>query len=121
MIPTLTDFSTEKSDPRLPCVVMPLSRNRHFGRADILDALDNSLVNSHDNSDEQGVANLRTYALCGAGGMGKTQIATEFFYRRKGDFNTAFWVNADELSKLSQSFSDIAISLGLVMPDSIDA
>jgi hypothetical protein len=122
MIPTLTDFSTEKSDPRLPCVIMPLSRNRHFfGRTDILEALDNALVNSQENNDDQGVANLRTYALCGVGGMGKTQIATEFFYQRKGKFDAAFWVNADELSKLSQSFNDIAISLGLVNPDSVDA
>lgn len=65
--------------------------------------------------------NLRTYALCGAGGMGKTQITIEFFYQRKGEFDAAFWVNADELSKLSQSFNDIAIRLGLVVLDSLDA
>lgn len=122
MIPTLTDFTIEKNDPHLPCFLMPLSRNRHFfGRADILTDLDKALVNSRDDSGQEITANLRTYALCAPGGMGKTQIATEFVHRRRNDFDAVFWVNADESSKLLQSFHSIAISLGLVLADSLDS
>jgi hypothetical protein len=53
--------------------------------------------------------------------MGKTQNATEFLYRRKIDFDAVFWVNADKPANLSQSFNDIALGLGLVLPDSVDS
>jgi hypothetical protein len=53
--------------------------------------------------------------------MGKTQNATEFLYRRKIDFDAVFWVNADKPPNLSQSFNDIALGLGLILPDSVDS
>jgi hypothetical protein len=116
------DITPEKRDFNLPCMVMPLSQNRSFyGREDILEALENALVHKQMEFAGEKGGYLRTYALCGAGGMGKTQIATEFMHRQKHAFDACFWVHADEPSKLAQSFNDIAIELGLVTPDSAAA
>jgi hypothetical protein len=126
MIPSLADFSIEKANPRLPCHVIPLSQNRDFvGRRTILEALENALVSPAEHrsvSDSSGEeTHLRTFALCGSGGMGKTQIATEFVHRIKAKFDAVFWVRADEPSKIAQSFSRSAVSLGLIDADSMDA
>lgn len=44
-IPSLSDFSVEKNDPRLPCHIIPLSRNYgFFGWTAVLQALDQALV-----------------------------------------------------------------------------
>ena len=123
MIPSLTDFSIEKTDPKLPCVVMPLSRNRHFfGRTVVMDTLHKAFFPNADSVQfGEPVPHLKTFALCGPGGMGKTQIAVEFLYRHKADFDAIFWVNADEPSKLAQNFNHIAITLGLIAEDSMEA
>ena len=47
------------------------------------------------------------------GGLGKTEIATEFVFHHKEKFDAVFWVRADEVAKLDQSYSQIACKLGL--------
>lgn len=117
MIPSLADFTTEKTDPVLPCYIIPLIQNpRFFGRSKILEEIGTALSPSSDTSE-----NLKTYALSGPGGMGKTQIATEFVYRSKSQFDAIFWVTADEPSKMATSFGNIATTLGLVAKDSPNA
>ena len=71
-------------------------------------------------ADDDGGIRLRTFAICGPGGMGKTQIAMEFVYRHK-DFDAILWVQADEPSKIAHDFSNIAITLGLVSANSVEA
>jgi hypothetical protein len=56
----------------------------------------------------------RSFALCGFGGLGKTQIATRYAFAREKDFDAIFWIQADEVGKLYKSFHDIAKALGLV-------
>ena len=112
----------EKNDPRLPCHVIPLSRNfGFFGRKSVLKTLDQALIPSSLVADDDRGIRLRTFAICGPGGMGKTQIATEFVYRHKKDFDAILWVQADEPSKIAHDFSNIAITLGLVTVNSVEA
>jgi CO dehydrogenase nickel-insertion accessory protein CooC1 len=61
------------------------------------------------------------FALCGPGGIGKTQVATEFVHTAKNRYDAIFWLQADQHSKLSQGYTNIAIKLGLVIEDSTDA
>ncbi|KAF2114038.1 hypothetical protein BDV96DRAFT_688292 [Lophiotrema nucula] len=83
------------------------SRNPDFfGRREVLERLDEHLLPSKTKG-------LRTFALCGMGGIGKSQIATEFAISRKGHFDAVFWIQADDLGKLGTSFSRIAEQLGL--------
>ena len=53
--------------------------------------------------------------------MGKTQIASEFVYRLKRDFDAIFWVHADEPSKIAHDFSHVVATLELVSEDSVEA
>lgn len=71
--------------------------------------------------DDDGRMRLKTFAICGPGGMGKTQIASEFVYRHKKDFDAIFWIHADGPSKIAHDFSNVATSLGLVSEDSVEA
>jgi hypothetical protein len=125
IIPLVSNFSVERDDPSLPCYIMPPhSRNRaFFGRSEILKAIGERLLpNDESSGDDWGEdPNLSMFAICGPGGIGKTQVATEFVYASKGCYDAIFWVQADEHSKLSQGYTNIAIRLGLVLEDSADA
>ena len=47
------------------------------------------------------------------GGLGKTQIAIEYVYSRKHEFDAIFWVHAADPAKLANDFMQIAIRLDL--------
>lgn len=124
MIPSLSDFSIEKTDPRLPCHIIPFARNRgFFGRAAVLKNLDDALCPSIEAGDPKSSnpPYLRTFKICGPGGMGKTQLAAEFLYRCKAPFDAIVWVQADEVVKIAQGFTYVAIKLGLITEDSVEA
>ncbi len=59
-------------------------------------------------------SNLRSFSLCGFGGMGKTQIAMFYAFKREQSFDTIPRVQADEPTKIIKSFDDIAKALDLV-------
>jgi NB-ARC domain len=126
IIPLVSDFSVERNDPLLPCRIMPpYPRNRaFFGRSEVLDLIKERLltrVDEGDGDDGDDGPNLHMFAICGPGGIGKTQVATEFVHRFKDSYDAIFWVQADEHSKLSQGYTNIASTLGLVLEDSADA
>ncbi|KGO68286.1 Tetratricopeptide-like helical [Penicillium italicum] len=56
----------------------------------------------------------RSFALCGPGGIGKTQIAVEFVMTRKKAFDAVFWVHSDSEIKISGDYTLIAAKLGLM-------
>lgn len=126
LLSSLTDFSLEKMDPKLPCFMMPFHRNLVFcGRTKLLDELDKCLsptgeTPSISDGSEYG-SHLRTFALWGSGGIGKTQIATEFVYRVKEQFDAIIWIPADEPAKLALGFSQVAVSLGLVQAETMES
>lgn len=57
---------------------------------------------------------VTSFALCGLGGVGKSQIAIEYAHSRKGQFNAVFWVSADSSAKLDESYEQLAIAMGLL-------
>ena len=62
---------------------------------------------------------LKQFALCGMGGLGKTEIATEFALRHEEKFDAVFWILADGVTKMDACFSNIAVRLGL--EDQVDS
>lgn len=126
LLPTLTDFSVDKMDPKLPCFVMPLGRNHVFsGQAEVLEQLEKYLSPMSDDysaSDESETgSHLRMFALCGPGGMGKSQVAAEFVYRSNELFDAIIWISADDPVKLARSFDQAAVALGLVEAESMES
>lgn len=104
---------------KLPCYLLrEHARNKSFvGRAAVLQILDEELLTQKESKNQPSqfqVPGLRTFALCGLGGLGKTQIALEFAYSRIESFDAVFWLQADQGNKLDDTFGRIAVDLGLL-------
>lgn len=98
---------------KLPCFMMsphpPLPE--FCGRAPVLQEVESALSPiNHSNSGP-----LRTFAICGAGGLGKTQIAIQYAFSNKQRkiFDAIFWVPASDENKLANTYSNISVKLGL--------
>lgn len=105
---------TPHQDLRLPCYLLNShSVNADFcGREDVLERLASELLPSKNVVAALGTA-LRQFAICGFGGIGKTEIAREFARRHKDHFDAVFWVVADEIAKLDHQYQQISLALGL--------
>ncbi|KAK3321237.1 hypothetical protein B0T19DRAFT_262446 [Cercophora scortea] len=117
LVPLPTPIATRADDRvhvHLPCfMVQPHERNTEFyGRTDVLHDLDEALLPKPGEADL-----LRTFALCGMGGVGKTQVAVEFVFSRREHFDAIFIVQASSHVKLAQGFSNMAGVLGLEPSD----
>ncbi|GFF21645.1 tetratricopeptide repeat-domain-containing protein [Aspergillus terreus] len=113
-----TPPTTETKKPlQLPCILLNThSANEDFcGREDILELLATELLPSKSTATASG-SGLRQFALCGFGGIGKTEIAREFSRRHKTSFDAVFWVTADEIAKLDHHYQEISLALGLEDP-----
>lgn len=114
--PPPTNAETKKP-LQLPCILLNThSANEDFcGREDILELLATELLPSKSTATASS-SGLRQFALCGFGGIGKTEIAREFCRRHKTSFDAVFWVTADEIAKLDHHYQEISLALGLEDP-----
>lgn len=102
---------TVESKPRFPGALPPVwnvphNRNPHFtGREDFLSALEESLTS--------GQPAALTQAIHGLGGVGKTQLATEFAYRHAHRYEVVWWVRAEEPATLASDYAALAMKLSL--------
>ncbi|KAK2592574.1 hypothetical protein QQS21_009719 [Conoideocrella luteorostrata] len=92
-------------------------RNNHFfGRKIILRDIAKGLLPEMEDT-----LRLRSIALHGITGIGKSQIATEFVYQNMHSFRAVFWISASSKDKLFQGFTEIArelnLSIGTAMND----
>ncbi|KAL2359406.1 hypothetical protein RJZ56_007744 [Blastomyces dermatitidis] len=103
---------------RLPCFSLAgYPPNRDFvGRKDILDLMDKHLL-PREMPDSGNVHSTRLFAICGMGGVGKTDIAIQYSYSRKEKFGAIFWLEAGGVSQLVSDFGRIPTQLGLEGPD----
>ncbi|KXS94298.1 hypothetical protein AC578_6784 [Pseudocercospora eumusae] len=118
--------STHKQDARLPCFSIPYERNDGFFERDVvLKTIEETLRPSESSlaSTAHWSAATRSIALFGIGGIGKTQVAVEYAYRaqQKQTYDAILWVNAQSSERIVQSFMDIALNLGLIVQNSIEA
>ena len=117
MPPLKTSISTTApKQVKLPCYALKLHRRNpdFYGRRDILNELDQGLLPpSVGKTVRTRVNDPRAFAICGVGGVGKTQVAVEFAYSRKKNFDAIFWIHAANAAKLAADFAHIATELGL--------
>jgi hypothetical protein len=99
-----------------PPKTIPFPRNNNFhGRADVLHSLRNAFFPSDIASRSQGKGTT-SCAICGLGGMGKTQVAVEFSYDclERHLFDAVIWIDAQNIETIQSGFQRIATELGLV-------
>ena len=87
---------------------VPFSRNPYFaGREEVLHRLAETLHTGRAAMPEQ------PQAISGLGGVGKTQLALEYAYRYRHDYDAVLWINAESHEALISSFAAIAQLLKL--------
>jgi hypothetical protein len=96
-------------EAKLPCHCIPLAANASFyGRDDLLQTLHENLDNSDDCSPRQPVA------LRGTAGIGKSQIALAFAWKKRHqDLPIVLWINSENSLDINRSFTKIATLLEL--------
>ena len=86
----------------------PQPHNRNFtGRESLLNDLHEALASG------KYAAFTQTQAITGLGGVGKTQLALEYAYRHKGDYNILWWVRSEEPATLGDDYRELAAELNL--------
>ena len=116
----LSDFSTTKRDPRLPCHIIPGAKDKDsYGRSKIIDYIERCLAPTESGSGDG--KSTRAFAVCGPGGMGKTQVANEFVLTHTEMYEAIFWVHAEEATTLADESSRLATDLAFVLGGSADA
>ncbi|KAJ6043169.1 uncharacterized protein N7446_001365 [Penicillium canescens] len=121
LLPAKSRTMSTAQSLKIPCYILgqQSAPGSCHGRESILKTLDETLLPDSPSPITLPQTGLKTFALCGMGGIGKTQVAREFAWSRKLHFDAVFWVNADNESKLAEGFNLIALELGLT--DSVDA
>ena len=86
---------------------LPFHRNDNFtGRRHELAEIHKTL-----HSADSTISHRRAMVLHGLGGIGKTQLATQYAYLHHKDYTSVWWVNASTTQTLSQGFLGIAQQL----------
>ncbi|MGC9537788.1 FxSxx-COOH system tetratricopeptide repeat protein [Streptomyces sp. UG1] len=81
-------------------------RNRNFtGREMLLERLQERL--------SSGVTAVLPEALHGMGGVGKSQIAIEYVYRRSRDYRLIWWIPSEQENQIVQSLIELGEQMGL--------
>lgn len=93
---------------------LPPKHPKFFGREDILDLIDAALL--ADGAALLDGGQLRTFALCGVGGVGKTETALNYIISRRDKFDAIFWVAADNRNILYEEYARICTDLQIMNP-----
>ena len=103
------------SQQTLPCYCIPSGiAGRFYGREDALKYIEDALQPG------QVARNVRSIALYGMGGVGKTQIALRYATIHRDSYDAILWISADNSIKMAQSFLEVAHRLQLI-PDRQEA
>ncbi len=104
-IKPLSDIS---STPSFPIWNIPHRRNTFFtGREQILEYLNSVFISGNE------TPSIQIHAISGLGGIGKTQIASEYAYRYRDHYQALFWIDASSRDALNTEFMLLAGLLNL--------
>ncbi|MBL7133054.1 MAG: ATP-binding protein [Phycisphaerae bacterium] len=92
---------------------VPYRRNPNFtGREGELKALHDALAS--------GTPAALTQAIAGLGGVGKTQLALEYAYRHRDDYEVILWVRSEQPAQLAGDYAALAEALNLPEKDAAE-
>ncbi|KAF2105691.1 P-loop containing nucleoside triphosphate hydrolase protein [Lophiotrema nucula] len=90
--------------------MIPYPSNTAFtGRSRELDDIHQALQGADTNP----VGGQRVVAICGLGGVGKSQLALKYAHDYRSHYKACFWVTCDSAVKIDGDFATIAIKLGI--------
>ncbi|KAL8897325.1 MAG: hypothetical protein Q9207_007268 [Kuettlingeria erythrocarpa] len=105
----------ELSTPKFPLNTVNLHRNMTFtGQDSKLTSL-HQCINPADASTRS-----KSCTLYGIGGVGKTQIALEYTYKYREQYECIFWLRAAQNIELLNSYGTMGRKLGLISGNDID-
>jgi len=59
-------------------------------------------------------------AIYGLGGVGKTQLAIEYAYRHRVDYEVVWWIRSEDLTTLASDYAGLAVKLNLPEKDATE-
>jgi tetratricopeptide (TPR) repeat protein len=92
---------------------VPFHRNPSFAGREQLIARIRASLTAED-------AAPATVAITGLGGVGKTQLAVEYAYRFRSDYDVVWWIQAESPASCAASYADLAGVLSLPGHDSAE-
>jgi hypothetical protein len=106
---TTAQAKMESQSVTLPCQTLPFARNPGFyGRSEILQRMTDALTVEKDDP------RIRSVAIWGTGGIGKTQIALEYASRQvNAGLPIVLWIASEKETELLSSFNKAAQKLRL--------
>ncbi len=88
---------------------LPYPRNANFtGRGKMLADLRQTLTGKSPAH--------RVQIISGLGGVGKTQLVTEYAYKHRWDYGIIWWISADDPATLALTYAKLARRLGMNFP-----
>ena len=98
---------------RPPVWLVPARNAAFTGRSALLQRLRDNL--------SIGSTMVKPQAVHGLGGVGKTQLVTEYAHRFMADYDLVWWISAQQEDLIDASLAEIAPELGIRRGESIDA
>ena len=93
-------------------------RNPAFvGRDEVLEEMRTALNPATDGQDSRQPRDRRSCVIHGTGGLGKSQIATEYVYRHSQCYTHIFWLRAETAVVLTDCVRKINRKLGIEIAD----
>lgn len=91
--------------------LVPFQQNpRYLDRSGVLPLIHKNLRGAQD---DQKAPRQRSCLIHGGGGMGKTQLAIEYAYQHREDYEHVVWIAAETEPDLVNSFATLAKRLGV--------
>ncbi|MCZ7400388.1 MAG: FxSxx-COOH system tetratricopeptide repeat protein [Candidatus Methanoperedens sp.] len=98
----------EPQNPEHHDVLSNISHHRNpnfFGRETYLTEIQSMLNSSQSDT--------RKLAICGLGGVGKTQLAIEYYYKNRANYKIIWWVHSEMWETLASDYAGLADELKL--------
>ncbi len=102
LLPVLSPEPVSDSPPPAPVFALPFPQNPQFvGREAELEAV------------QLWLAQKSVVAICGLGGVGKTQLAVQYAYQYRQAYSHVLWVSAAPPLDIQSQFASLAETLGI--------
>ena len=99
------DVLEKKGIHREGIFYLPMGRNKEFiGRDAEMTILEKTLKKEHRST---------IHAVCGMGGLGKSQLALEYAYRHEKEYALVYWIRSEYMETLKADYRTLGQEMGI--------